>query len=447
MAKSLLRAGSSLRAGLGLTVAAALCCLLPAAQAQIALVSLRHHKPEPQAPPEKRQQVNSSQPPAFAIPVEPLGFSGPGAIYQGQRMSLASLDFLDESHLLFTFRAPGLLRRDASGEDQRQIRALVLALPQGNVESEAVWTLHDEQRYLWMLQDGHFLLRDQDNLKQGDASLDLKPLLHFPGPLLWLEMDPAQQFLVTDSHEPVASAQQSGPASSPDTAAAGVTSDAPDAAGQPDIVLRILHRVTGQVMLVSHVRNTVHLPINSDGYLETLRSRGRTWLLNLNYFTGGSRILGRVDSICTPTIDFIQQREFVATICNPDGTLGLTAISTDGLHLWDAPLPPVQVWPRLAFTAGGLRLARTTLSVTHPIDAFSPLSFDDVKGQFVEVFDAASGKRVLTASASPVLDGGGNVAISPSGKRVAVIDAGAIQVYDLPPPPPLPPSGGPHRTP
>jgi hypothetical protein len=44
----------------------------------------------------------------------------------------------------------------------------------------------------------------------------------------------------------------------------------------------------------------------------------------------------------------------------------------------------------------------------------------------------------LEAPASPALDSGGNVAISPSGKRVAVLNAGAIQVFELPAPPPLP---------
>ena len=72
-----------------------------------------------------------------------------------------------------------------------------------------------------MLNDGHFLLRDRDNLEQGDATLELKPLLHFPGPLLWLEMDPAQQFLVTDSHEPrLRHASRPGEVPSPATAAA-----------------------------------------------------------------------------------------------------------------------------------------------------------------------------------------------------------------------------------
>jgi hypothetical protein len=82
----------------------------------------------------------------------------------------------------------------------------------------------------------------------------------------------------------------------------------------------------------------------------------------------------------------------------------------------------------------GSRLARETLTISRPVNAFSPLSFDDVTGQLVEVFDAAGGSVALKAPASPVLDGGGNVAISPSGKRVAVLNAGAIQVYELPSP-------------
>ena len=53
--------------------------------------------------------------------------------------------------------------------------------------------------------------------------LTLKPLLHFPGPLLWMEMDPAQQFLVTDSHEPEAASSDPGQVPSPSTAAASVT--------------------------------------------------------------------------------------------------------------------------------------------------------------------------------------------------------------------------------
>ncbi len=86
----------------------------------------------------------------------------------------------------------------------------------------------------------------------------------------------------------------------------------------------------------------------------------------------------------------------------------------------------------------GTRLARETLRFTHAVETYSPVSFDDVTGQLVEVYDAITGKVDLTAPASPILDGGGNVAISPSARRVAILDAGAIQVYELPAPVPAP---------
>src|ERR1019366_6820222 len=97
----------------------------------------------------QRVPLQASPPPAFSIPTAPLGFSAPGPIYLGQRTSLASLDFLDENRLLFTFRVPGLIRRkdgDAGQDDERQIRAVVLALPAGTVQSETVWTVHDQLR-------------------------------------------------------------------------------------------------------------------------------------------------------------------------------------------------------------------------------------------------------------------------------------------------------------
>ena len=378
-------------------------------------------------------------PPSFSFPVGPLGFSAPNAEYLEQRWRFVSLDFLDENRLLFTFRVPGLIHRDASSHqwtDERQIRAVVLSLPAGTVTAEALWTVHDRVRYLWMLKDGHFLLRDRDGIQQGDASLDLKPLLHFPGPLLWMEMDPAQQFLVTDSREPAAAEPKPGDVPSPSTSMADSSVDG-QKSGSPEFVIRILRRDSGQVMLVSRTRSTIHLPINSDGYLESLRGNGEQWLLNLRFFSGGSRILGRVDSTCPPTFDFISQRELLATACDVRGGGKLVAMGVDGHMLWESISTSQAIWPLLVMAPDGSRLARETLAVNHTINAFSELDPEDIKGQLVRVFDAANGKVALEASASPALDAGGNVAISPSGRRVAVINAGAIEVFELPAAPPL----------
>jgi hypothetical protein len=429
MAKRSLTAGWGVRAGLGLAAMGAALCAVPAAEGQMPDAPYPTLIPQERALPEQLAD-KPSQPPAFQIPVAPLGFSSPGAINLGLRNSVVSLDFLDENRLLFTFRVPGLVHRDAweggaGVYEERQIRAVVLSLPAGTVEAEALWTVHDRARYLWALSGGRFLLRDRNNLEMGDATLELKPFLRFPGPLLWLEMDPAQQFLVTNSREPAAANQAT-------RNEYGQKHD-----GESDLEVRILRRDSGQVMLVSRALSTVHLPINSDGYLESLRGMGGEWLLNLKYFSGGSRILGQVESSCPPLFDFLSQREVLVTACTPLGAGKLVAMTTEGRRLWDAETSAATVWPLVVRSPDGSRLAREVLAVSHPVSAGSTINQGDIKGQLVEVLDAADGKVVLQTAASPILDAGGNVAISPSGRRVAVLNSGAIQVFELPAPTPL----------
>ena len=428
------------RAGVWVLVAPLTLCMARAVQSQgstsfpASQTRAGKERPLPDRLPDK-----PTLPPLFSIPVEPLGFSAPGLIYLGQRNSLASLDFFDENRLLFTFRVPGLMHREAGSDewsDERQIRAVVLALPSGAVTAEALWTVHDRVRYLWMLKDGRFLLRNRDGIEQGGATLEMKPFLHFPGPLLWMEIDPSQQYLVTNSREPAEAVEKPGDVPSPPTAQASMSVDG-ERPAVPDMVVRILRLDSGKVLLVSRTRGAVHLPINSEGFVETLRGDGEQWLLNLNYFSGGSTVLGHVNSRCTPNIDFISQRELLATACDDAGGHRLVAMGTSGRRFWEGLSSPQAIWPLLVMAPDGSRLVRETLAVNHEINSYSPIDAEDIKGQLVRVFDAANGKVALDAPASPPLDAGGNVAISPSGRRVAVLNAGSIEVFELPAPPPV----------
>lgn len=420
----------------------------------------------------KRIEFKPSEPPAISIPVEPLGYAAPGLFYLGQRESFAFLGFLDENHLLFCFRVPGLLRRDevggeaggngapltAAGSEPRQFRAVVLDLPSGSVQAEALWTLHGWTRSLWVLPGGRFLLRDGNNLELGDATLEPKPFLRFPGPLLSLEMDPTQQFLVTVSREPAAAEPASAPSAESqdfslqmqDRNAAGQGREGQSTAGtdagqaasatppQPDLVVRILNRDSGKVLLVSRALAAVHLPIDADGYLESLGNGAGRWQLRLTYFSGGSTILGQVDSSCPPRLDFIAPEVFLATTCDLSGAGKLVMMTTGGDRLWQKDTSASEIWPLLTAAPDGSRLAREVLAVDAPVNADTTLSQDDILGQRVEVIDSADGKVVLTAAANPILDAGGNVAFSPSGRRMAIVNAGQIQLFELPPAPPLP---------
>ncbi|HEX8810864.1 MAG TPA: hypothetical protein VF742_02610, partial [Terracidiphilus sp.] len=97
------------------------------------------------------------------------------------------------------------------------------------------------------------------------------------------------------------------------------------------------------------------------------------------------------------------------------------------------------VWPLLTIGQSGTRLVRETLQVTHPVNAIEPLSPNDITHQDIAILDAATGKEALRAQASPIYDAGGNVALSPSGRRAAILMEGGIQIFDLPDPPPIQP--------
>jgi hypothetical protein len=243
--------------------------------------------------------------------------------------------------------------------------------------------------------------------------------------------------MVANSQEPAATPVKPGTADSPAMPAATLTPSDQAATGEaaparPDFVVRILHRETGQVLLVSRVRQLVHLPINSEGYLESLRGRAQDWVLNLNYFTGGSRVLGTVESACAPNMDFISEQLVAVAGCDSLGSHKLLAVTTQGKTLWANLNPDTAIWPLLVRSPDGSRLVQETLAVTHAVSSYAPLSSDDIKGQVVRVFDAATGEVAFESPASPVLDAGGNVALSPSSRRVAVLNSGAIEVFDLP---------------
>lgn len=437
---------SGFRAGPWLLMAACGLCLIPCSIRGQSEKGHDKNSPTERSHPD-RVPPRPSLAPAFTIAIDSLGFSAPGSIYLGQRFSFASLDFLDEDRLLLTFRVPGLIHRtprsgdakstDEDEGDERHIKALVLALPSGAVQSEAIWPLHDRFRYLWTLKDGHFLVRDRDELLLGDATLELKPYLRFPGPVLSIQMDPLRRLIVTNSREPAAAKSNAGEASGPKDASAtaagsGDSSSSPDPT--PNLVVRILRRDSGKAILVNRVRSAVHLPINSDGYLEMLPpTRGADWIVNLNGFAGSSTKIGEVESTCSPGYDFISESEFLVSTCSRTEIRGMVAMNTAGKHLWEDMPASSPVWPLMIASTDGSLVARESIVVNHTVSAFAPLTFDDVKGQLVEVFDAATGKIELSAAVSPVLDAGGNVAISPSGRRVAVLNAGAIQVFELPP--------------
>jgi hypothetical protein len=348
--------------------------------------------------------------PSFAIPLGPLGYGAPSPTYLGRHYSLFSLDFLDDNRLLFSLRAPGLLSRESSeATGDRQMKAVALDLPNGTVVSQALWTVPDRGRYLWMLGDGRFLLRDREGLKVGDQSLATKLLLPLTGQFQSLQMSPSGRVAVVHSLE---------------------------SAGSNPIVTRVVQLGTGQVQQTTHSSALAEPPINAVGSLDVSHiSKYDQWSLKLTAFSGGTKVLGQVESTCLPSPSFLSEAAILISGCNAARIPKLTALSTNGATLWESEAPLPFVPPLLLTTVSGARFGIESIVLKKkPNPGTETLWVKAVRGQALRVFDSATGKVVLEVSVSPVLDGGGNAAISPSGKRVAILNNGSIQVFDLPAP-------------
>jgi hypothetical protein len=378
--------------------------------------------------------------PVFSIPAGPLGYGPPGPTYLGRNQSLVTLGFLDEDHLLFSFRAPGLLSREDEASNvsaERQMRAVVLALPDGKVESETVWTLPDHGSYLWLLRDGHFLLRDRAGLETGDATLRTKPLAPLPGQFLALRLDPAGKFLLARSVDPAAHFDGTNARGTrkvlPLGTQIGPTADPTYTAE------RLIQLESGQVLSTRHANSASPMSINDEGFLDTVHERLDQWSLTLNSFDGGSQVLGHVESTCLPTSFFASDREMLVAGCTEGHIPKLMGVSASGRLLWQIETPIAIVPPLFVVSQDGSRFARETVVFKHsPGPDTQTVWVKAVKGQVVRVFDAATGNVVMETPISPTFDAGGNVALSPSGKRLTVLNAGVIEIFDLPAPAPLP---------
>ena len=419
--------------------AAAMVLLLAAftgrAQHNLSLPPLpQDQAPRPKPQPKILEQLpdEPGRQPSHTVSLSSIGFSVPGVAHILHHESLVSLDFLGEDRLLLTFRVSGLMTRDIandSQDDQRQIRALVIDLPAGKIESEAHWIVSDRTRYLWSLWNGTFLLRDQDGLEQGDASLKLKPLDSDPGKLLWVALNPAQDILITNTLQ---AADKSQPANRTDHPA----EPAADEDQSQQLVVRTVQWPSGEMLKTLRVpwsQQTTDWPFNSDGYVEKSNTGGMHWQLSLTPFADGDKKeFGRVDSACAPTYDFVAADELWVNTCDTFGGRQMVALSSRHGKLWQMNVPVNEMTPVLALSQDGSVVARESLLLEHELKHYKRgLAFGDVTGQVLHVIDTRTGKSELDVPIKPVLDGGGNVAISPSGHQIAVLNSGSIQIFDL----------------
>jgi hypothetical protein len=359
------------------------------------------------------------------IPVAPLGYQPPGALYLLTQFTFSSLNFIDDQHLLFTFHRFELLRRELDAlesDDDQVIRAEVLSLPDGHVDTTADWRMHDRSRYLWPLSEGRFLVRQRDTYWVTDASLKPRDYMRSPTQVLHTEVSPDGRLMliedVAERHTPEEHKKLA----------------VEDGEPPPEDAILAMMDVDSKVMeaeLRSH--DPVALPVTSSGYVTVDEKKEDDYVVRFIPFHGQPVVMGMVASTCTPRETFLSAKALMIASCGPNtADMFLDTWTIDGKKLWRGRRDGETVWPTFAVALDGSRFAIGLLQVDRPVTTPDSLDDDDVKSQMVQVFDTKSGALLLATSASPVLTAGQNFCLSPDGDRFAVLRNGAIEVYQVP---------------
>lgn len=400
----------------GCLVALLLCLMTDAAQA-------REHESGPQ--------------PTMRIPVEALGYRPPGKLYMLARYTTGSLDFFDATHVLLTFRQPQLLVRQQGTDGLDQvIHADVLELPTGKIVAEEQWLLHDRGRYMWRLANDKAMLRIGSSLYETDSKLHLKTLFASPTELEAVETSPDGKLLVVESelekhtleeHERlVKKAAQSG--STPPS---------------EDVQVRMMRLDQPKLMLTAHADAAGDLPATINGFFTQERLKENVWNVRFHPYEKpepkGGDIIAQIDSACEPSEKVLNQESVLVLSCRPGhDDRFVAAYSLKSQKLWDGRWQSNFTWPTFRMAQDGGSVAISWLAISHPVSAKDTINDAEVQNQVLSVLDSRTGSLRIALLLKPVVSAGGNFALSADGNRLAVLNHGEIDVYDLPPPAPPP---------
>ena len=385
--------------------------------------------------------------PYLSFPLDTMGFDPIQPRLLVGAATYNTLNFVDNTHILLTFKTHGLIPRvadAASQEDDRLITALLIELPSGEVLARTTWHTRDQAQYLWPLSHGLFLVRIRSrltvidpirNLRTGDAFHEQK-FLEIDKPIGYISVSPGGDLLVVEAID------SPHPGTDSDTGLGApqvlhLTTEptaeihffrmlfVSNAAEQPHLV--------AQAAGLASARSLIRVPATAEGFLDILKETNQTWLFDFQSHAGKRMELSPFDTTCAPSPYFVSRTEFVAIGCRGSDTrLLFSGFNLRGEQPWIQVLSGQQISPLLmsAPDAGRFAFSRIVVSSSYLDDM--NLVPEELSGQEIQVIQHHDGRILLKVQASPIQRSGQNFDISPDGLSFTVIRNGNLDVYRLP---------------
>lgn len=374
--------------------------------------------------------------PAIRIPLDQLGYRGtPTAGLLETRASMMTLDFVDNTHVLFTYASRPLMTRGSEAPApgahmDRMVHAEIVELPDGKLVAEKDWRLHDRDPYLWPAGDGMFLLRVGGQMSIVGRELTPVKLMDTDSPIKWVQADKGCNLLVVEVEREQHSKEQHEK----------LMHDAllfNDPAPAEDYETYGLQLLTGKATM----QELFHVHLLQPGAL----TGNEAWLLQVGHGAGGKfdvvalplgkkgerhgekHTVLRLKSDCRPSMEMLGHDVVMVSGCTSRGVVEY-GVSLEGNTLWkrnaDQPL-----WPDYERAANGRRFAVQRVTTRHS----HGISEDEPNVGEAEVFDVATGERMFAVPLEPLYSTRHAVALTADGMQVALLRRGALEVYALPP--------------
>ncbi len=366
--------------------------------------------------------VFAASDPKTRIDLAPLGYTGLSAAARQSGGANLSVDFLDADHVLVTFNPKKLFKRLPEcppSHADRQVHAMVIAVPGGAVVKEADWYLHDSRRYMWRLGDGRVLLRRLNKLYEVNSNLDEKLIFDSTQELLWVSVTPNGKQIIVETGAPAPALIG--------TKAGDVKNDAKV---KERVKISFIDVKSSAVQRSIDVRGMTKLEATSSGFAD-VRKQASNWLVEF-----ANTNITRVKARRVPNLLYGSNNTVLVGRCavSRDG-YNVSAFTVAGTFLWRQHWDDCRYSPVVRGSEDGGRFAAGTVTIrsTPEKEMVSERnSPDEGLDQHIQVIDTATGKSVLSLVAAPAVPDGQNFSLSPDGARLAVINGTTLDLYELP---------------
>lgn len=389
--------------------------------------------------------------PAIRIPLDSLGFEPQSPQFLAAGGSMLTVDYVDKTHLLFTFGVHRLMERipsDPPDDEDRVVEAVLVELPTGRVLARTDWRFHDHGQYLWNLGHGRFLLRTRNTLTTFAPLANLasgqpfrqRDFLKTDRQIGVVLLAPESDLLIVESAErtppaPAAPASLFGPDPKPAPQAIGRP-------GDPNPVMLSFYRLslpeTGDAVeaTLAGIARASHfgdLAAMGVGHIAVVDEGRQEWAFDFHPYSGKVKELAPLASTCEPTPRFVSSSEFVAFGCHiGDAPQVLGGFNLRGDEMWEQNLFGDYVGLSMTFAPESGRFALARVMGDTSIDNVQQTG-TGLTGQNVVVYQTESGRQILHVDCSPIVRAGQNFALSPDGMSLAVVRDNALEIYPLPP--------------